>query len=66
VASDCRNCNNYRFRRGKPHCPFGMFVLDCDHFEDRQEVFHAISVDGLDIPKFLKKLDSMKGSKDEE
>lgn len=41
-------------------------MINCQKYEKKAEIVEAIPVEGLDITKFLKKLDSMQGSKDEE
>lgn len=63
---DCRLCENYTYRKGKPYCPFGIFMLACEHYSEAQGVVHAIPVEGLDIKAFTDKLIEMQGSKDNE
>lgn len=61
---DCKSCNHYTFRHGKPYCIFGVFMLNCQKYEIKTETVKAIPVEGLDIKKFVDNLYNMQGSKD--
>jgi len=62
--ANCRACNHYTFRHGKPYCIFGIFMINCQKYEKKAEIVEAIPVEGLDIKKFVDRLHDMQGTKD--